>query len=901
MPDWRAEVRRRAPLPAPPGRESEAEDELVEHLADRYREALAHGLGEEQAVAVALAELAPAPGRAAGHAARPPAASPRRSLVIEEFWRDVRHGLRLMTRAPGFAAVVVLTLALAIGANTAVFSLVNGVLLRPLPFPDAGRLAVVTESLPALGFPVLPFSPPDFEDYARMQRSFAAIAAYTTTEDDLSAGGEAERIPTARVGAALFGVLGVAPRRGRTFTRGEDRPGANVVVISHGLWQRQFGGAESALGATVHLDRVPYTVIGIMPAGFQFPLRGPRINGVPAELWLPVGFTAEQRAEPGMLYNYTAVGRLAEGVSLAQAADEAKQIGLQIEQAYPARLQEFLGGSHLALPVLSMREQVVGEARAPLLLLLGAVTLVLLVACANVANLLLSRGTTRQRELSVRAALGAGRGRLVRQSAAESLALALAGGGLGLVLAVVLLRAGLLALPRELPLMEQTGLDARVLAATVAVSLAASVLFGIAPGLAAAGGPLNAALRQDARAGTSRGLRRALRGFAVAQFAGALVLLTGAGLLLRSFSALLRVDPGFQPRHALALSAYLPAPGYPTHADIVAFGERLLERLASLPGVETLGASSDLPFAPTERRAIKTEGVSLDSTTPPVATQSWVMGDYFRAAGIPLRSGRLFGPRDREGSPSVVIVSESLARRFWPGQDPLGKRMRWGEASRWLTVVGVVGDVKEGRLTEAADPHTYTPLAQERPEEIEGFLRNLNVVLRVRSDPPALMAAVRREVAALDPRLAVANLRLLTQDLGEAVAPQRFQLTVVAAFALLGLTLAAVGIYGILSHFVGQQTREIGVRMALGARAGDVWRAVVGEGARLAVLGALVGLVLALALARLLRGLLFGVGAYDAPAFVAAPLLLGLVAVVACGVPAWRAVRVDPAVALRQE
>jgi predicted permease len=548
-----------------------------------------------------------------------------------------------------------------------------------------------------------------------------------------------------------------------------------------------------------------------------------------------------------------------------------------------------------------MREQVVGHARAPLLLLLGAVTLVLLVACANVANLLLARGTTRQRELSVRAALGAGRGRLVRQSAAESLALALAGGGLGVVLAAVLMRAGLLALPRELPLVDQGGLDARVLAVTLALSLASSILFGIAPGLAAAAGPLNASLRQDARGGTSRGLRRALRGFAVAQFAGALVLLTGAGLLLRSFSALLRVDPGFQPRQALALSTYLPALGYPTRADILAFNERLFERLAGLPGVETLGSSSDLPLAPTERRAIRTEGGSPDSTTPPVATQSWVMGDYFRAAGISLRSGRVFDPGDREGAPPVVIISESLARRFWPGQEPLGKRMRWGEGSPWFTVVGVVGDVKDGRLHEEANPHTYTPLAQERAEEVEGFLRNPKLVLRVRAEPGPVMAAVRREVAALDPRLAVADFRVLSRDLAEAVAPQRFQLTVVAAFALLGLTLAAVGIYGILSHFVGQQTREIGVRMALGARAGDVWRAVVGEGARLVLLGAVAGLALALALARLLRGLLFGVGAYDAAAFVAAPLLLGLVAILACGIPAWRAVRVDPVVALRQD
>ena len=903
MRDWRAEVRRRTAAPAAPaGREIEAEDELVEHLADRYRDALDRGLPEELAAAAALAELDPAAPGPLPEPPRPPARRRRRFPMIEELARDLRHGLRLMARAPGFSAVVVLTLALAIGANAAVFALVNGVLLRPLPYPDATRLAVVTESLPALGFPVLPFSAPDFEDYAREQRSFASLAPYSGSEHDLSGDGEAERIPTARVGAGLFGVLGVAPLLGRTFTADDDHPDPNVVVIGHGLWQRRFGGAAGAVGATLFLDRAPYTVVGVMPPGFQFPLRGPRIDGVPAELWLPIGFTAEQRASRGMQHNNSAVGRLAPGVTLAQAAEEARGLALQVEQAYPARLRELLGGTHLALPVTSLREQVAGHARAPLLLLLGAVSLVLLVACANIANLLLARGTARQRELSVRAALGASRWRLVRQSAAESLVLAVAGGALGVLLAEGLRRAGMLALPRELPLVEQAGLDVRVLAATLAASVGSALLFGIAPGLAAAAGPLNAALRQDARGGTSRGLRRVLRGFAVAQFAGALVLLTAAFLLLRSFAALVGTDPGFQPRQALALSTYLAPRAYPTRADILAFDERLLDRLSAVPGVETLGASTDLPLAPRERRAITVEGGQRDSATPPVITQSWVIGDYFRAAGIPLRAGRLFDPRDREGSEPVVIVSESLARRFWPGEDAVGKRLRWGgDENPWLSVVGIVGDVKDGRLQEDANPHTYTPLTQEGPKEIEGFLRSLNAVLRTRGEPEPMMSAVRAAVASLDPRLAVADLRVLTEDLREAVAPQRFQLTVVAVFAGLGLLLAAVGIYGVLSHFVGQQTREIGVRMALGARAADVLAGVAGEGLRLAALGAAVGVLLSLAAARLLRSLLFGVGAYDPQAFLAAPLLLGLVAVFACGIPAWRAIRVDPVVALRHD
>jgi len=897
MPDWREEIRRRVGPAGSARREAEAREELAEHLADRYRESLERGQSEPQAFAAALAELEPLRRRPATRER----ASSQRSSMLEQLWRDLHHGLRLMRRAPAFTAVAVATLALAIGANTAVFSLVNAVLLRPLPFPEPARLLVVTESVPALGFPVLPFGVPDYEDYARMQRSFESLALYQNARYDLSAGGEAERIAAARVSASLFHVLRVAPLLGRTFTEGEDRPGTEVVVISHGLWQRRFGGSPSALGATLLLDRVPRAVVGIMPAGFQFPLRGPRINGDPAEVWVPIAVTDAQRARRGGEYNYTAIGRLRPGVTPEAAAAEATSIAPRIQQTYPPQLLQFLNGSNLALLAFPLRDLVVGQTRAPLLLLMAAVALVLLVACANVANLLLARGTARQRELALRAALGADRGRLLRQSAAESLALALVGGALGLALAEALRRAALVAVPVELPLVEQAGLDTKVLLATLAVSLGSALVFGIAPGLVAARGELGTALRQDGRGGTSRALKRALRGFAAAQFAGALVLLTAAALLLRSFAALVATDPGFQPRRAIALSTFFPERGYPKRSDILAVDQRLLERLATVPGVETLGASTDLPFASSERRALIVDGGADRATAPPVTTQSWVLGDYFRAAGIPLRAGRLIGPQDAEGAAPVVVVSDSLARRFWPGQDPIGQRLRWVAGAPWLTVVGVVGDVKDGRIDEEANPHTYTPLLQEGPREIEGSLRSINVILRARGEPAAVLGAARREVVAVDPALAVANLRLLDEDVRAAVAPQRFQLTLVAAFAVLGLVLAAVGVYGILAHFVGEQTREIGVRMALGARAGDVLRGVVGEGLRLAAVGAAVGLAASFAVARLLRGMLFGVGVYDPAAFLAAPALLALVALVACGVPAWRASRVDPVVALRQD
>jgi len=822
--------------------------------------------------------------------------------VLEELWRDARHGLRLVARAPGFSAVAIVTLALAIGADTAVFSLVDAVLLKPLPLPDAGRLVALRESVPTLGFVVIPFSPADYEDFARRQQSFSAVGAWRSTAYDVSSGAGAERVKAALATASLFRVLAVPPLRGRTFTEEEDRPGARVAVLGYGLWQRRFGGAPSVVGSTLLLDREPYTIVGVMPASFRFPLPGSDANGDPAELWVPVGFTPMQKTQRGAQYNYSVVARLRPGVSAAAAAAESTALAARLEEAYPPEVLAFLRGGHLAITAVPFRESLVGHVRTPLLVLLAAVLLVLLVACANVANLLLARGAARQHELAVRAALGADRWRLVRQSAAETLVLAVIGGAGGVALAEGLRRAALVAVPTELALADRATLDARVLAVTVVVSLTSALAFGMAPGLAAARGPLEAVLRHDARAGTPKRLKQALRGFAVMQFAGALVLLTAASLLLRSFVTLVATDPGFEPRGAVALSTYLPARAYAARADILAFHDRLLATLGPLPGVEAAGIASDLPFAANEKRALVVEGRQEDKATPPMTTQSWVLGDYFRAAGISLRAGRTFEARDAENAPGVAIVSESLARRFWPGQDAIGKRFRWGgDTYPWLTVVGVVGDVKDGALGEEAGPHTYTPLRQEGAREIERFLRSMNVVVRASGAPRPLAEVVRRQLARVDPSLAVSDLRLLEQDVGRVVAPQRFQVTLLGAFALAAVLLAAVGVYGILAHFVGEQTREIGVRLALGARARDVLASVVADGLRLAALGAAVGLAVSLVVARFLRGLLFGIAAYDPAAFLAAPAVLGLVAVAACAVPAWRAARVDPVVALRQE
>jgi putative ABC transport system permease protein len=903
MPDWKEHVRRS--LPAVPGRRARKEEvveEVAQHLANRYEDALARGASEKEARSAALDEL-----RAWNERRRPaPVARSGRADLLADFRSDLRFGLRVLGRNPGFALVAVLTLGIATGANTAVFSVVEAALIRPLPFPAPERLALLWEAVPELGMQKMPFSVPDLDDFIRLQTSFAALAAYENKRYDVGVAGEAQRVMGARLSGTLFLVLGTKPALGRPISPEEDAAGARVVVLSHAYWQRRFGADPQVVGTTVTIDRVPHSVIGVMPAGFRFPPAGPAFNGTPADVFVPMAVTVEERQARGMMFNKNVVGRLRDGVSMREATAEAAVLGARVFDGYPAQIRDAMANASLRIPLVPFHEEISGSSRRLLLVLQAAVAMVLLIACANVANLLLSRAAARRDEMALRTALGAVRSRLVRQTLAESLLLGVSGGALGVVLArlAILLLPALA--PTDLPFLAGLRLDGTVLAVTLLVSVSSAVLFGVAPALDMTRGDLHSALRQGGRRTTEGGARRRVQeAFVVGQFALGLVLLVGAGLLIRSLEMLLHTDPGFRPQQVVALTASLPASAYPQADDIRSFYAQLLERLGALPGVTAVGAASDLPLAGTEVRAFEAEEGALGPGKGPGVAHTWMTGDYFGAVGIGLKKGRRFTPYDRTGALPVAIVSESLARLCWPGADPIGKRIRWGAGNAWMTVVGVVGEVKDGPLHTQPRPHTYTPLLQERDEgvadSIVGLLRNLSVAVRAEGEPSTLLSSVRDQARALDPELAIARLRLLTEDLHDTTAPQRFNASVLAAFALAAVFLAAIGVYGVLAASVARQTHEIGVRMALGAKPRDLIQMVGRRGIALASAGLALGLAAAAALSRLISGLLYGVGSVDLVTFASTPLVLMLVAAVACFVPARRATRVDPLVALRHE
>lgn len=826
---------------------------------------------------------------------------------LEELLHDLRFGLRMLARSPGFAAIVVLTLGLGIGATTAIFNVVNGVLLRELPFREPDRLVVLHEKMPKRMDRDIPFSPPDYIVLTQQEDWFASVGSFQNTQYEISGSGAPERVTGARVTASLFETLGVDPVLGRTFTDVEDNEGREVALLSHAYWNRKFGQDASVIGRGIRVDRRLYTVIGVLQPGFVFPPRGMPFNGKPADVFVPMSFTAGQKQAYGMQYNHSVVGRLKPGVAIEQVRAAAPVLARRFEERYPAFFQRIPGFS-LAVTVTPFRDEIVGNVRTLLLVMLAAVLIVLLIGCANVANLMLARATGRAREMAIRVALGAGRSRLIRQVLVESGLLAFTGGALGVFLASISTAALMAASPIQLPRSEAVVMNQRALLFAAAISVLTALLFGLVPAIESSRGEAADALREGGH-GRTLGLRRRrwLRSFVAIQVALAVVLAIGAGLLMRSFTKLLDVNPGFRPQQVLGLSLNLPWQSYPQAAQVTGFWERLRERLSVIPGVEAVGIG-DLPLAVREGRAIWPEDTSAFERNPPSIRQSWVSGEYFRALGVPLLKGRWFTDQDGQDSERVVILNETMARIFYPGKNAIGQRLKWGGSAEsrapWMTVIGVVGDMKQESLQEITAPMTFTPLMQEPDGEIarpNGMVRAMNVVVRTSGDPSAAASAVRKGVAELDPALPVADLKTMEDAVRQAAAPQRFTTYLLGAFAAIALLLATLGIAGVVAYSVGQRTREIGLRIALGASRGSILLLVLREGLLYAGLGVAAGVGLALGLTRLMGSMLYGVQATDTVTFGGVIGVVGMVAAVASLLPAYRATRVDPMVALRNE
>lgn len=796
-------------------------------------------------------------------------------------WQDIKYGARMLLRQPVFTVVAVLTLAMGIGANSAIFSVINAVLLRPLAFHEPDRIIKIWESKPE-GFTGTA-SVPNLVDWREQNDVFTHIAAYQFANFSLQGQDHPERVRGLSVTPDLFDVLGVPPQIGRTFSPEEEQAGSHrVVVLSHRLWQRNFGGDRNIVGREVMLGGESYTIVGVMPASFIFP-------GQTTELWVPLVFTESQKASRGN-HAFFAIGRLKPGVTFEQAQEQMIAIASRIEQQYP---NEQALRSVLLIP---LQEETVRFIRPALFVLLGAVGFVLLIACTNVANLQLARASARRREIAIRTALGAGRGRLARQFLTESIMLSLAGGAVGLLLALWGGNALVSMASGFLPRASEIGLDGRVLVFTFIVSLLTGVVFGLAPAFYCSKTDVQKALKEGGSAGEGpqRNWIRSI--LVVGEVAAALVLLIGAGLLIKSFAQLLDEDPGFNPQNVLTMRLTLPAERYSEDAQVAAFYEQLLQKVAATPGVETAGLISVLPLEP---RSF-TFSFTIDGQTPPAdgddwyANLRWTSPDYFKVMGISLVSGRFFTDRDRISTPGAAIINQAFARRFFGDQDPVGKWLRipFGNGFR-AEIVGVVTDTRQ-RLNLDPGPDLYI-------SSLQTPTRAITLVARTGPDPASLAQAIRDQVMAIDPDRPVSSIRTMEQVVSSSVAVRRFYMLLLAVFAGLALALATVGIYGVMSYTVAQSTREIGIRMALGAQVADVLKLIVGQAMVLAFIGVCAGAAGALALTRLMTSLLYGVTPTDPATFVSVSVLLIAVAALACYVPARRATKVDPMIAIRYE
>jgi predicted permease len=813
---------------------------------------------------------------------------------IETLIQDLRYGARMLLKNPGFTAVAVLTLALGIGANTAIFSVVNGVLLRPLPYYEPERLVMLWAEQPIqqaqLGVTDYSVTNADFVDWRNQNQVFEHIAAMFGHRGNLMGGGEPESVAVLYASSSLFPLLNARLAVGRAFLPEEDRAGADsVVVISHGLWRQRYGADTNIIGQKITLDNKAYTVIGVTAPDFQFPHRGE----LPAQfkittkvdLYRPLAFTPAEMND--RLDDHLAViARLKPGVSVEQASADMSAIARRLAEQYPQTNKD--RGARLT----PLHQQAVGKARTALLVLLGAVGFVLLIACANVANLLLARAAGRQKEMAIRAALGANRWRVVRQLLTECLLLAVSGGAAGLLLAWRLVELLPAIAPDNLPRAQDIRLDTRVAGFTLVVSLLTGIVFGLLPALQASKIDFGEGLKEGARGGAGL-LRRRLRGFlVVGEVALALVLLIGAGLLIRSFAHLTEVDPGFDPRRILMMNVWPQPPKY-TNSQANAFHQQTLERVRALPGVEASSMVHPAPLSGENRSAsFGVEGRPSPTEEPFNAGIRIISPEFFKTFRVPLVNGRLLAESDDTKAPPVVVVNESLARIYFANENPLGKRLIISGETH--AIVGVVGDVKHSSLDEEAKAEIYFPMAQSTR-------RTMTLAVRASGDPMQMVAAVRGQVRAADKEIPIFNLQTMERLIDKSVAPRRFNMLLLGVFALVGLALAGVGLYGVISYTVTQRTREIGVRVALGAQTGDVLRQIIGEGMTLALIGVLLGLGGALALTRLMKTLLFGVSSTDPLTFIVIAAALIIVALLACWIPARRAANMDPLASLRVE
>ncbi len=798
-------------------------------------------------------------------------------------WQDLRYGVRMLWKTPGFTAIAALSLALGIGVNTAIFSVVNGVLLRRLPYADPDRLVMIWED-PG-GNPRNFVNPRNFADWREQNQSFEQVAAINVGNVNLTGRGEPERLINASVSASFFSILRANAAHGRVFLAEEDKPGSSsVALISHRLWQRRFGADPNLVGQSIELNGERVTVIGVMPASFRFP-------GT-AEIWRPLVFTPAQLDNNNRGSHFlSVVGRLKPGVTVQQAQAEMDVIYNQLRQQYPGQLTNWVPR------VTSLHEDTVGNLRQPLLILLGAVGFVLLIACSNIANLTLARAVARQREIAIRAALGAGRARLLRQLLTESLLLSLLGAGLGLLLSSWFVDLLVSLNPGNIPRLAEISLDGRVLTFTLLLSLGSSLVFGLAPALSASKINLNEALKDASKAcagGHQSNLRRA---FVIAEIALSLALLIGAGLMIKSFVRLGRVELGFNPENVLTMRVALPSNRYAEPPRQVAFYQQVVERVRALPGAQSASLSSDPPVSGSTGLWQNTFHIEGKPLPPPgerhSASLRWITPDYFKTMGIQLRRGRALTEADVEGLARVAVIDEAMARRFFPDEDPVGKRIviYWRDRIP-REIVGVVGNVRQTSLDTDAGPHMYIPYYQTP-------LNYATLFVRASVDPLKLASEVKSEVLAVDRDQPVYAVRTMEEIIDNSVAERRFQMLLLGLFAVVALALAGVGIYGVISYVVTERTREIGIRVALGAQRLDVLRLIIGQGIKLTSIGIAIGLLASFALTRLMKNLLYDVTATDPAIFLLIPAILACVALLACYIPARRAMKVEPMVALR--